>query len=354
MPHIALVDTSRLGCMGDGFGRRHDGDRHRPEDQQRRARRKGPTAVREADPTARRSVDPRVRGSPRPLHRHRHERLGRRRHAGGAVRQGPTTAARRRRSSCRRSRRGRATASTSSSAPGRTELVQAVAEAGQDLVGRRAGGEPRAAHRRLAGASRPRVARWCSTTSAEFDLAAAVRTARAVLARNPRGSFLMVECDVHTDRVRQGLERMVAFRPHHPRYRGGRRTQTHWCSSRRTTRSTCACTTAPPAANLLEGLDTVPERCKRRVGGLLAAAEPVDGRHTHRRAGDGRRAGPRRVPRARLPCEHGSVRHNDARLRLAGGATGRRSEVSGMMTGCRLQATGCRQCLAGGHAGPTG
>jgi alkaline phosphatase len=46
---------------------------------------------------------------------------------------------------------------------------------------------------------------------AEFDLPAAVRTARTVLARNPRGYFLMVESDVHTDRVRQGLERMIAF-----------------------------------------------------------------------------------------------------------------------------------------------
>lgn len=45
----------------------------------------------------------------------------------------------------------------------------------------------------------------------EFDLAQAVAIARRVLAKNPRGYFLMVECDVHTDRIRHGVERMVMF-----------------------------------------------------------------------------------------------------------------------------------------------
>jgi alkaline phosphatase len=45
----------------------------------------------------------------------------------------------------------------------------------------------------------------------EFDLAQAVAIARRLLAKNPRGYFLMVECDVHTDRVRHGVERMVMF-----------------------------------------------------------------------------------------------------------------------------------------------
>lgn len=45
----------------------------------------------------------------------------------------------------------------------------------------------------------------------EFDLGAAVATARRMLAANPRGSFLMVESDVHTDSIRRGLDRMVAF-----------------------------------------------------------------------------------------------------------------------------------------------
>jgi alkaline phosphatase len=93
---------------------------------------------------------------------------------------------------------------------GRTALTQAVAATGHDLSAVAA-----AAHRTLLtdvsevppGARRAVVL----YDGSDFDLAAAVRTARTVLARNPGGSFLMVECDVHTDRVRHGLERMVAF-----------------------------------------------------------------------------------------------------------------------------------------------
>jgi alkaline phosphatase len=45
----------------------------------------------------------------------------------------------------------------------------------------------------------------------EFDLAAAVALARRMLSSNPRGYFLMVESDTHTDAIRHGLDRMVAF-----------------------------------------------------------------------------------------------------------------------------------------------
>ncbi len=45
----------------------------------------------------------------------------------------------------------------------------------------------------------------------EFDLAAAVALARRLLSANPRGYFLMVESDTHTDSIRHGLDRMVAF-----------------------------------------------------------------------------------------------------------------------------------------------
>ena len=45
----------------------------------------------------------------------------------------------------------------------------------------------------------------------DFDLAAAVRIAHRVLSVNPRGYFLMVESDTHTDSIRRGLDRMVAF-----------------------------------------------------------------------------------------------------------------------------------------------
>ena len=45
----------------------------------------------------------------------------------------------------------------------------------------------------------------------DFDLASAVRIAQRVLAANPRGYFLMVESDTHTDSIRRGLDRMLAF-----------------------------------------------------------------------------------------------------------------------------------------------
>ena len=47
--------------------------------------------------------------------------------------------------------------------------------------------------------------------SGEFDLQTAVDRAIPMLARNPRGYFLMVEWDVHTDRIRRGLDRLVTF-----------------------------------------------------------------------------------------------------------------------------------------------
>jgi len=45
----------------------------------------------------------------------------------------------------------------------------------------------------------------------DFDLAAATQRAVEILSRNRKGFFLMVESDVHTDNIRRGLERMVAF-----------------------------------------------------------------------------------------------------------------------------------------------
>ena len=47
--------------------------------------------------------------------------------------------------------------------------------------------------------------------SGEFDLQTAVDRAIGMLSRNPRGYFLMVEWDVHTDRVRRGLDRFVTL-----------------------------------------------------------------------------------------------------------------------------------------------
>ena len=45
--------------------------------------------------------------------------------------------------------------------------------------------------------------------SAAFDLQRAIRTTVGILSRNPRGYFLMVEWDSHTDNVRRGLDRML-------------------------------------------------------------------------------------------------------------------------------------------------
>ncbi|MGE5644928.1 MAG: alkaline phosphatase [Acidobacteriota bacterium] len=47
--------------------------------------------------------------------------------------------------------------------------------------------------------------------SDEYDLGAAIRKATTILSRNSKGFFLMVESDLHTDQVRQGLDRAVAF-----------------------------------------------------------------------------------------------------------------------------------------------
>ena len=47
--------------------------------------------------------------------------------------------------------------------------------------------------------------------SSEFDLGLAVRRATEILSRNPKGFFLMVESDLHTDKLKRGLDRTVAF-----------------------------------------------------------------------------------------------------------------------------------------------
>ncbi|HEY2933717.1 MAG TPA: alkaline phosphatase [Acidobacteriota bacterium] len=45
----------------------------------------------------------------------------------------------------------------------------------------------------------------------DFDLDVATRRAIDVLSRNPKGFFLMVESDLHTEKLRQGLDRAVAL-----------------------------------------------------------------------------------------------------------------------------------------------
>ena len=49
------------------------------------------------------------------------------------------------------------------------------------------------------------------TDESEFDLQRAVDLAIAILSRQPKGYFLMVESDAHTDRPEQGLRHLVEF-----------------------------------------------------------------------------------------------------------------------------------------------
>src|SRR5581483_8088736 len=49
------------------------------------------------------------------------------------------------------------------------------------------------------------------TDDTDFDIASATRIAVAILSRNLKGFFLMVESDLHTDSLRRGLERVPAF-----------------------------------------------------------------------------------------------------------------------------------------------
>jgi len=47
--------------------------------------------------------------------------------------------------------------------------------------------------------------------TSDFDVWQAVRTALAILSKNPKGYFLMVEWDMHTDNLRRGLEQAAAL-----------------------------------------------------------------------------------------------------------------------------------------------
>jgi alkaline phosphatase len=93
---------------------------------------------------------------------------------------------------------------------GRNDIAKALNAAGLDLetLGRD-NGRPVLAS---VSAIPPRATRAMVVhANADFDLDEAVRAAHRILSRNPRGYFLMVESDTHTDQVRQGLDRMVGF-----------------------------------------------------------------------------------------------------------------------------------------------
>lgn len=93
-------------------------------------------------------------------------------------------------------------------AAGRGAITKALAAAGTELdtLGREKGRPILAGLGDVpAGASRAIVLHDAPT----YDLTEAVDTATAMLSRNRRGYFLMVEWDTHTHPVRRGLDRMV-------------------------------------------------------------------------------------------------------------------------------------------------
>jgi len=94
--------------------------------------------------------------------------------------------------------------------PGRSAIYKATAEAGLDLD----------AMLRAAGyallsspeALRPDTTRAVGLTDApDYDLSAVVANGVAALSRNPKGYFLMVEWDLHTDDPKKGLDRALVI-----------------------------------------------------------------------------------------------------------------------------------------------
>jgi alkaline phosphatase len=93
--------------------------------------------------------------------------------------------------------------------PGRSEVYGAVQALGQDLdsVARGHGRPVYASLDEMA----PDAQRGLVVTQGPIDLAHAARVALRALSRSPKGYFLMIESDVHTDDPEAGLRRLVAF-----------------------------------------------------------------------------------------------------------------------------------------------
>jgi alkaline phosphatase len=93
---------------------------------------------------------------------------------------------------------------------GRSAIYKATAAAGLDLDAMlRASGY---ALLRSPEDLRPDTTRAIGLTDAsDYDLSAVVANAIAALSRNPKGYFLMVEWDLHTDDVKAGLDRTLVF-----------------------------------------------------------------------------------------------------------------------------------------------
>lgn len=94
--------------------------------------------------------------------------------------------------------------------PGRSAIYKATAAAGLDLDAmlRAAGYSLLSSPEEL----RPDTTRAVGLTDAsDYDLSAVAANAIASLSRNPKGYFLMIEWDLHTDNVKRGLDRALVI-----------------------------------------------------------------------------------------------------------------------------------------------
>jgi alkaline phosphatase len=94
--------------------------------------------------------------------------------------------------------------------PGRSAIYKATAAAGLDLDAmlRAAGYSLLSSPEEL----RPDTTRAVGLTDVpDFDLSAVAANAIAALSRNPKGYFLMIEWDLHTDNVKRGLDRTLVI-----------------------------------------------------------------------------------------------------------------------------------------------
>lgn len=94
--------------------------------------------------------------------------------------------------------------------PGRSAIAKSLAATGVtlDVLGSEKG---RPLLRSLADVEPNATRTIVLLDSGDFDLAEAVQLAQRMLSKNPRGYFLMVEWDTHTDALRRGLDRMVVL-----------------------------------------------------------------------------------------------------------------------------------------------
>ena len=94
--------------------------------------------------------------------------------------------------------------------PGRPQIIAAIAPLGMDLESALKGkGYVYTSSPEGIPAGARRVAALFD--SLDYDQPAVVRRAIDILSRNPKGFFLMVECDMHTDKLKLGLDHALVM-----------------------------------------------------------------------------------------------------------------------------------------------